>query len=535
VRDRVLQRGQYAGALALGALSALTFAPDPLPSAVLPWFQIIGLAFLVHLVWRTQTASQAALIGGLFGFAQFAVGLYWLTISMHVYGHMPLPLAVLALLLFAAYLAVFPALASWLARSLTRRDEAPTPLSIVSQASLWASAWTLMEWLRGTLFTGFPWLATAYGQLEGWLAGWASIGGTYAVTFVTAWIAAATAITLAVQAKQPGSQFTPKRGMALAMAILLAFAGAFLEQINFTRATGESLTVRLVQGNIDQGQKFTPQTFEQAMTHHLALAQHRGAERNILSSQPNLIVLPETVITQFPQQVPASMWQAWTRLATEQQATILLGSPLYDTRTGQYTNSVIAITPDTDWRDLAASQPKYHYDKHHLVPFGEFVPWGFRWFVDMMQIPLGDFTAGGPNQAAFLVGEQRVAANICYEDIFGQELLPAVRSGATILANFSNLGWFADSWALRQHWQMAKLRAIETQRPMIRSTNTGITGAISESGQTIARLPTAVAGYVDVQVQGREGLTPYARWGNYPVLGLIGLILLMTIFRRVLR
>jgi len=145
---------------------------------------------------------------------------------------------------------------------------------------------------------------------------------------------------------------------------------------------------------------------------------------------------------------------------------------------------------------------------------------------------LGDFTRGALNQPSFVINQQRVAANICYEDVFGHELLPAVRQGATILANFSNLGWFGDSVALRQHWQMARFRAIETQRPMLRSTNTGMTGAINEFGQPIAILPAMVAGYVDVQIQGRTGLTPYVRWGDYPFLMLACGILILALFGR---
>jgi len=518
--------------LLAGAVYALTFSPDPLPSAWLAWTQLIALALLAHWVFRAQSVAQAALNGWLFGLSTFIIGLYWLTISMHVYGQMPLALAVLALVLFAAYLALFGALSSALARWLGASEAKPSFGLIAGQSSIWAAAWTGGEWLRGTLFTGFPWLATAYGQVDSWLAGWAVLVGPYGTTFVTAWIAAALALNLAAQAGQAASTFTPKKGGALALAILLTFGGAFLEQSNFTQPHGDSITTRLVQGNIDQGIKFDESKFTPAVMHHIELAGHNPENQGAQSPKPALIVLPETVMTRFPQQVPDSLWRAWVELSEKQKATLLLGTPLFDPKTRQYTNSVISIDPSTDWRSLSSSQPKHRYDKQHLVPFGEFVPWGFRWFVDLMRIPLGDFTRGGSSQASFVVGEQKVAANICYEDVFGQELLPAIRQGATILANFSNLGWFGDSWALRQHWQMARLRAIETQRPVIRATNTGVTGGISEKGQAIAALPTAVAGYVDIQVQGRTGLTPYARWGNYPPLLLVCCILLVGLIRR---
>lgn len=529
----------------LGVLYAASFAPGPIHDNALPWVQFLVLATFVHQIWGSTSLKQSLWTGFVFGWSGFTVGLYWLTISMHVYGQMPLVLAILALLLFAAYLAIFPALAAglthWLKVSPRPSQGALSPLAIVMQASTWASAWTLTEWLRGTLFTGFPWLNTAYGQTSGWLAGWSTVGGAYGTTFITAWICGAVAATLAAETQQNKIAFTPKRGLAVAIAIVLVFVGASLQQTVFTEPQGQSLTVRLVQGNIDQGAKFDEASFAQAIEHHINLAGHRPAASDrtnttdpadLVPIKPALILLPETVVNRFAQQVDASIWQQWVDLADRDRATILMGVPLFDVTTRDYTNSVISIQPGEAWQRLAAGDPSHRYDKQHLVPFGEFVPWGFRWFVDLMQIPLGDFTRGTLDQPAFVINHQRVAANICYEDVFGHELLPAVRQGATILANFSNLGWFGDSVALRQHWQMARFRAIETQRPMLRSTNTGMTGAIDEFGQPIAILPAMVAGYVDVQIQGRTGLTPYVRWGDYPILILACGILILALFGR---
>jgi apolipoprotein N-acyltransferase len=173
------------------------------------------------------------------------------------------------------------------------------------------------------------------------------------------------------------------------------------------------------------------------------------------------------------------------------------------------------------------------YDKRHLVPFGEFVPWGFRWFVDLMTIPLGDFGRGSQDQPPFAVKDQRISFNICYEDVFGEELLPALQGddGATILANVSNIAWFGDSHALPQHLQIARMRTLETGRPMIRATNTGVTAAIDHDGTLQAALPSYQLGALAVTVQGRSGLTPYARTGNWTVLALATLILLAAALR----
>lgn len=524
-----------------GAIYALTFAPAPLQDWSLAWVQVVTLAILAHWTF-TRSPRQAALTGLVFGTALFAVGLYWLTISMHIYGHMALPLAWLALLLFSLYLALYLALAcgitAWLLKDINRL----APLSLVGLATVWASAWTAAELLRGVVFTGFPWLSTAYGQTDSWLAGWSVLVGAPGTTWITAWIAGAIAATLSAEAKQRESAFTPKRGIALAMAIVLTFVGASLQQSSFTEPTGEPLTVRLIQGNVDQGIKFDSNRFEQTHQHHLDLAKHQvdnQANEQNRAAGPDLIMLPETVIALLSHQVPTTHWQDWIDLATQSGSTLLLGAPLYGPQPQRYTNSVILIDANTHVANLAQAMAPARYDKQHLVPFGEFVPTGFRWFIDLMQIPLGDFTAGNAEQPPLKIRTQLIAPNICYEDIFGHELLPAVRQGATILANFSNLGWFGDSWALRQHWQMARFRSMETRRPTLRATNTGITGAIDPAGRVIAALPSAAAGYVDVQVQGHTDLTPYTRWGNYPVwalvCGILALALTLTLIRKAKR
>lgn len=513
-----------------GIVYALTFAPAPLPLWALSWVQVITLAVLAH--WSfSQSPRQALLTGLVFGTASFATGLYWLTISMHVYGQMALPLAWLALLLFSLYLALYIAAACWVSAWLLRDIEKLKPLNLIWIATVWASGWTAAELLRGVVFTGFPWLSTAYGQTDSWLAGWSVVVGAYGTTWITAWIAGAVAATLYAEAKQKDSSFTPKRGIALAIALLFVFTGAVLQQTSFTEPAGQPLTARLIQGNVDQGFKFDADRFEQSHQHHLNLARHQTMSADN-SPTPDVILLPETVIPRLSHQVPAQHWQDWIDTARTQNSTLLLGAPVWGPGQSRYTNSVIGIDATNKPVDLAQGLMPSRYDKQHLVPFGEFVPTGFRWFIDLMRIPLGDFTAGDPQQTPFDVQSQRIAPNICYEDIFGQELLGAVRQGATILANFSNLGWFGNSSALRQHWQMARFRSMETRRPTLRATNTGMTGAIDPAGRTIAVLPPMQAGYVDVRVQGHRGMTPYVRWGNYPVWALAWGILAIALIRR---
>ncbi|MDO9024821.1 apolipoprotein N-acyltransferase [Zwartia sp.] len=557
------------GLLVGGALHALSFAPDPLPQWALSPLQLCTMAWLVTAVWRAPSGLYAARRAWIFALAYFVVGLYWLTISMHVYGYMPLPLAIAALIALSAYLALFASLAAWLvhkvkalpshaaahsthgstavattatttATATTSTRSTTSPASTVIIAALaWASAWTLAEWLRATLLTGFPWLNTGYAHVDSAFVGWASILGLYGVTFATAFTAAAIAAlvgirypagttTVSTDPTNPPTQ--TKRALVGVIALAIALVGWGLSQISWSTPTGTPLVVRLVQGNIDQGIKFTPDRLYSVIQEHLRLADTPVPPG---SPQPQVVLLPETAMAVFQHQIAPAAWQAWVDIAKRQNSTILMGAALFDQRTGTYTNSVIGLNGTTTAQQLFQGTVTQRYDKHHLVPFGEFVPLGFRWFVDLMSIPLGDFTRGSTTQQPFAIDGQYLAPNICYEDVFGEELLPAVRGGsqtkpdgATILANFSNLAWFGDSWALRQHWQMSRMRAIEVSRPMLRATNTGATGLIDHRGRDVAQLPPNRLGVLDTTVQGQKGLTPYTLTGNGLILGFAILLLI---------
>src|SRR5690606_10580302 len=392
----------------------------------------------------------------------------------------------------------------------------PAPARRMAVAALaWAAAWALLEWLRATVLTGFPWLNIGYAHADSPLAGWAPVLGVHGMALLAAFAAAALA-RLWQAARGAGGRTDARRGLALAVALVLVAAGWTLRGIGWSRPAGEPLQVRLVQGNVEQSQKFDPALLELGVRRHLELA--------ALPAPPaDLIILPETVLPVFQDQLDPRVWEAWREVAARTQSTIAMGVPLRDRAPdGQtrYTNSVIGFDAATPLAQLRSGATPLRYDKHHLVPWGEYVPPGFRWFVDMLNIPLGDFDAGATRQPPFQVAGQYVAFNICYEDLFGIELLPALHPGpggepgATILANVSNLGWFGNTWALRQHLQIARLRTLETARPMLAATNTGITAAIDARGRVAAQLPPHQAGILPVSVQGMTGLTPYARFGD---------------------
>jgi len=265
------------------------------------------------------------------------------------------------------------------------------------------------------------------------------------------------------------------------------------------------LRITLLQGNIPQDLKFAA-----GVSH--ALRDYRDA---LLTGTSDLMVTPETAIPLIPEQMPEHYWaQLQTHFSNGSQAA-LIGLPLVrrnDEGQVQYSNSVLGLMPQV----TPASTATYQYDKHHLVPFGEFVPPLFQWFVRLMNIPLGDFTRGDVAQPNFMFKGERIAPNICYEDLFGEELARSFADPShapTLMVNLSNIAWFGDTVAIDQHLQISRMRALELGRPMLRATNTGATAIINAQGQVMQRLPSAVQGALTADVYGVHGpLTPYARW-----------------------
>lgn len=528
-------RGRFlrgaAGLLLAGAVHALTFSPGPLPDWALAATQILMLAVAARVTLYAPSARQAWARGWLFGFATYALGLYWIFISLHRYGDLSAPLSVAAVLALSAFLALFPACASALARRYAPLSADASPSRILSGTLAWAAMWAAFEWLRAVLLTGFPWLNIGYAQIDGPIAGWAPLLGVHGMAFLSAFVAAAVASLWQPARKTgPGSRHALAAGIALA----LAAAGWPLSRIDWSAPSGDPLNVRLVQGNIEQSQKFDPALLEQSLVRHLDLTAMAPAPG---VPAPQLVILPETVLPIFQDQLDPRIWDTWRSVAAQRNTVIAMGVPLHDRVDGRdrYTNSVMGFDGNTPVEQLMTGATAMRYDKRHLVPWGEYVPPGFHWFVDMLNIPLGDFDRGAPRQTPFPVGGQHIAFNICYEDLFGPNLLPALQPGpngepgATILVNVSNLGWFGDTWALRQHLQIGRLRTIETARPMLTSTNTGITATIDARGRVAAQLAPLQAGVLPVSVQGMSGLTPYARFGDKTALALIGLALIAAV------
>lgn len=507
-----------------GAAHGASFAP-----VVTWWAEIVALAVSTGIVARACSGRAAALAGLGFGLGWFGSGVYWLYISMHVYGGMAAWLAALAVVLFCAFIALYPALAAWAWWRLRAR------LRTGWHAAAFALAWTASEWLRATMFTGFPWIATGYAHVDGPLAGYAPLGGVNLVTLLAAFAAAALAGLLDHLGRpaRPWDRHGRRAAfVSAAVALALLAAGAALAQVRWTQASGAPVSVRLLQGNIPQDAKFEPD--------HL-LAQYQLYHQLATAAPADLIVLPETALPVPIQDGPPGYLDALASYARETGSTIVSGVFILerDAATGEarYNNSAIAIGPDApaaivDHTGLPA------YRKHHLVPFGEFIPWGFRWFVDAMTIPIGDQESGPIDQAPFTLarrtgGVVRIGPNICYEDYFGDEIAARLQraDAPDILLNLTNIAWFGDSSALPQHLLASRMRAIETGRPMLRATNTGATAVVGSDGKVQAELAPFTRGALAAQVQGMTGSTPYMRWLDWPVLALCLAGLALAVWR----
>ncbi len=475
---------------------------------------VVALAAFAALLWHTplQTAGararRGAWLGLGFGLGWFATGIWWLYISMAVYGGMPALLAGAAVLLFSLYLSLYPALGCALAAALAPpagRGAWPLARGLGAALAL-AGAWTLVEVLRGTVFTGFPWLAVGYSQVGGPLAGIAPLLGGYGVGFVTVLVAALLGLS---------SQLS-LRGTAVAVALLLGLAlgAGRVGQLRWTHADGTALRVALLQGDIAQSEKFRPERLSPTLHLYGGWLEHLHAD---------LIVTPETALPVLPDELPPHFLDQLQGALRAHGTHALVGIPLTRGANG-YTNSVIG---------MGGARP-YRYDKAHLVPFGEFIPYGFHWFVRLMNMPLGDFARGTLDQPSFPVQGRRIAPTICYEDLFGEQLAQRFASASqapNVIANLTNLAWFGDTIALPQHLQIARMRSLEFQLPSIRATNTGITAIIDARGQVTGQLAPYTAGVLLGSVQPAAGITPYAwlasRLGYAPVvlLSLLALVL----------
>lgn len=496
-------------AAAAGAVQAISVA-SPWDGAPKWWLQTLSMAVLVGLLRAVPNRAAESgrspivvggLVGWLFSTAWLAATFWWLFISMHTYGGLAAPLAAAGVLALAAALALYYGLAC--ACFVRWGGTRPLP-----QALVFGACWLLAELARGQWLTGFPWGAVGYSHVDGPLSGLAPWVGVYGVGLAAACLAVALSWGLqvspsqgqqtsaAVRGRKTGSRWLRTSPPWLAAAALLLMSG-LAGRVPFSEPAGR-LDITLLQGNIPQDEKFMPGTgVPQALAWY---------GQQLRDAETSLVVAPETAIPLLPSQLPDGYWHPLLQQLAADGRAALIGMPTGSLEDG-YVNAAVGLLP---------GQQPYAYGKHHLVPFGEFIPPLFRWFTELMAIPLGDFTRGPPVQAPMQWAGQRLAPNICYEDLFGEEIAMGFADperAPTIMVNLSNIGWFGQSIAVDQHLHISRMRSLEFQRPMVRATNTGATAVIDHLGRVTHRLPPHTRDVLVASVEGRQGEpTPYASW-----------------------
>ena len=494
---RISYRQAWVLVLVAGGLNVISFAP------IGAWpCQLIGMALLFSLLLQPHikaTPRRAAWLAWAYSFAWLFSCTSWLLIAMVRYGGMPSPLAVAALALLCGALAIYAALSTtiglWVQRRWALSD---AELLLVVLPILWM----FNEWLRGWVLTGFPWSIAGYAYTNTPLAGFAPVVGVYGLSLFSAVLSG-----MVAWLGMTGLRRTPLV-VSGALTVVIVGGGALLQQVEWTQPIGKPLNVRLLQGNVAQDMKFDPEHLSESLALY----------RDMLTAAPaDLIVTPETAFPIVTSALPRDFLPRLNAYAQQTRSAMLLGLVIQDSE-DRYTNSLLGFSPQY-------ANQAYRYDKHHLVPFGEFIPFGFRWFVRMMQIPMGDLSTAGMLQAPMAVGDQFVMPDICYESLFGEEIAAQLAhqqsSGqpmASILLNASNLAWYGDSVAMPQHLQFAQMRVLETGRPWIGATNTGATVVLDAHAHVQAQLPHLQRGVLQAAVQGYGGMTPYIRWGNLGIL-----------------
>ncbi len=485
----------------LGASTVLAFAPF----AFYP-LALVAPALLFYL-WLSLPARRAAWLGLSYGLGFMLFGLFWLHISISKFGGVNLPLAIVAAMLFAAMIALFYALAGFVAQWLAGRFDLSDTLKLTL---LYPAVWVLSEMLRGYLFGGFPWLVLGYSQIDSLLSAVAPLAGVYAVSWLTLLFAGL--LVLLVIGRGRARIFAA--GFLLSAAAgLTAVAGH-----SWTRADGPSQSVRMVQANIDQEIKWQPANLLPTLELY---------SRMTFEAPADLVIWPETAVPAFYHKIKNSFLGALERDLREKNMQLVLGIPFWSETQKRYYNSMISL----------GSKEMDRYDKRHLVPFGEFMPLDFllRPLLDFMHIPMSNFQAGNAPQPLLQTGDYFAGVSICYEDVFGNENIQALPQAAYLI-NISNDAWFGDSLAPYQHLQMARMRALETSRYMLRATNTGVSAIIDDRGQLTAVSQQGQRETITGTFEPRSGITPYARFSDWMILALLcvlpGLALLFAGFKR---
>ena len=489
----------YLIVLIAGALLPLAFSPvDYYLIAVLSPATLF-YAFLF------VTPRRAAWLGWYFGMGLFGAGVSWVFVAIYVFGLSSIFASVILTFLWLSLIALFIALQSYVSVLFVQKFNIKNKIIIL--LIVFPLFWSLLEWFRGWFLTGFPWLSLGYSQTNSFLSGYASVLGVYGVSWLTALSSALLLLVLLHKCNKT-------RFIFLFSIVIIWLGGYFLSQISWTKITGKPIKVSLVQGNVEQKNKWDPEHFEKRKQRYLSLTRKHW--------DSDLILWPENSLTVFHHQLTDSFLTPLAVEAKKQNTDIILGLPVLDRKRDEYFSSLMVINKHS----LPNNDQFYH--KNHLVPFGEYVPLAtvFRGLISFFDLPMSGFTPGKYDQQLLSAAGQKIAPTICYEDVFGEDLIRFLPE-ATLILNASNNAWYGDSFAPHQHLQISQMRALETGRDLMRVTTNGVSALINFKGEIISRSPQFESHVVIGFVQPRMGTTPYVLWGNYVLLLLIviGLII----------
>lgn len=481
--------------LALGALSTLAYSPFK----VFP-LNLLALAALFELMDRAPTPRQAAWRGWVFGAGLFGTGIYWIYISVHVMGHAPVWLGVLAVGLLAAYCALYPALVGYVVTRWTPRTR------LLRGLLVFPAAWVLSELLRSWLFTGFPWLSVGYAWVGTGLRSLGPVLGVFGMSWAVALLAGLTWMLF-----RGGTVVR-----LVSFVLIVAVTGAILTMpapLTWTHDTGQSMRVTMIQGNVPETEKWQPQYFKPTVERYVKLTEK--------STKSRLIIWPEAALPGLYGELKPTLFQPLGQMLAQQHQTLLTGVLIHDPKNGDYYNSAVA---------LGASHGRY--DKRHLVPFGEYYPLpGFLRSLlgDFVALPYSDLSPGTAHEAPLSIDGQKAGVLICYEDAFSRDVLTELPK-STFLINISNDAWFGSSIGLWQELEMARMRSLETGRTMLRDTSTGVTAVIGPQGDLDALAPQSRATRLSDVILPRAGTTPFVALGGNWILWLASSLFLLAGF-----
>ena len=474
--------------LIAGGLTTLAFAPFDLS-----WLVFLTLA-LAFYFWNKLPAKQAAISAWLFALGLQCTGVSWIYHSLHTHGSAPAFFSALLIFLLSCYLSLYTALAAYTVnRYLPNKP-------VLRLMLFYPASWVVFEWLQGYVMTGFAWMQLGYTQIDLPLSGFAPVFGNHAVGGFVA-ICAGALVLLVKQARQLNIRFVLS---VILPVVLLWLAGSALKTVNWTDKAGDAIKVSVIQGNIAQKDKW------KSHTKQLTLDRYR--DLSLVQQDVDLFIWPETAVPDYQHRAVPYIRQLSLDMK-QRDADLLLGIFVKNEK-NRVLNSVINVNGGV-------------YHKRHLVPLGEYIPLRFliEFFNQFVKIPMSDIASGQDNQALLTAAGLPLGLSICFEDAFARDVIKDLPE-AKLLVNVSNDAWFEDSHEPHQHHAIARMRALETGRYMIRSTNTGITSFIGPHGEVIKQLPQFEIGVLNGEVQPLSGATPFVRWGDWLIVGLCGLLLL---------